>query len=99
MVFYDVDCCYQWAKEGEGWAPGAYDKLSELIKDVKKWRSADKKNNWQVLKACLAYVQSQNGIEVGATVPVKRKRKKTGSPKAVYQDVEELSDSDWEEES
>ena len=84
-------------KEGEGWAPAAYEKLSELIKEVKQWRSADKKNDWTVLKSCLHYVQSQNGIEAGATVPIKKKRKKTGSPKAVYQDVEELSDSDWED--
>ena len=87
-------------KEGEGWAPGAYVRLSELIRDVKKRRSADKKTNFTTLKACLRYVQSQNGIEEGSERPNKRKRNsKKGVEKAKYQAVEELSDDDWEPES
>ena len=83
-------------KEGEGWGPEAYPRLSELIREVKKFRSADKKTGFQRLRACLAYVQSQNGIDVGASEPSKKKRKKQ-TVKVVYQAIAELSDDDWEE--
>ena len=84
-------------KEGEGWSPAAYTRLSTLIKMVKDRRSAEKKLKWVNHYACLTYVQSQNGIEEGAREPSKKKSKKNKSPKAVYQDVEEYSDSDYEE--
>ena len=84
-------------KEGEGWSPAAYIMLSELIKQVKDRRLAEKRAKWRNHLACLAYVQSQNGIEEGAREPNKKKAKKGGSPKAVYQAVEELSDVDYEE--
>ena len=83
-------------KEGEGWAPQAYTKLTELIRQVKNQRAAEKNVKFRNFLACLAYVQSQNGIEEGATQPSKKKRKKQ-TVKVVYQEVEELGDDDWEE--
>ena len=63
-------------KEGEGWAPQAYTKLTELIHQVKNMRAAEKNVKFINFLACLAYVQSQNGIAEGATQPSKKKRKK-----------------------
>ena len=85
--------------KGEGWAPAAYTRLSELIKQVKTFRKTDKTNGWPRLKAALACVQAANNIDVGATGPAKKKKKKnTGAAKAVYMPVEVMSDDDCDEE-
>ena len=79
--------------KGEGWHSDAHLRLSELIKDVLAYRSAQKKENWAGQIACLRKVQELNGIDVGAKGPAKKKRKKN-VPKQTYVAVEELSDED-----
>ena len=85
-------------KEGEGWDPQAYERLNELIRAIKKWRSADKRKKWVQMQACLQFLQGHHGIEEGATGPVRKKRKKGETPKPVYKPIEVLSDSDWDDE-
>ena len=83
--------------KGEGWAPAAYTRLTELIKQVKAFRKSDKTNGWVRLQAALAYVQATNNIDVGATGPAKKKKKKnTGAAKPVYLPVEVMSDDDFD---
>ena len=87
-------------KKGQGWSAEAYEEMNKEVEKVKLFRAADKKDGWKTLKSALALVKTMNGIDLAATAPnKKRKRKgKADEPKVVYQKMADLSDDDFDDD-
>lgn len=76
--------------KGGGWAPEAYDALSQILGKIKAFRKADKANGWKVHNEMLELLRSSKGIT--EAVPSNKRKRSTAKPKPVYNDIAEYSD-------
>jgi hypothetical protein len=83
--------------KGGGWAPEAYDALSEYINKIKAFRKADKVKGWAVHKEMTNLLRANKGI-TDAEPSNKRKRKGRAVEERVYNDVVDVSDVEYSDD-
>ena len=83
--------------KGGGWAPEAYDALSEHINKIKAFRKVDKANGWAVHLAMTNLLRINKNI-TDAEPSKKRKRKGRAVEERVYNDVVDVSDVEYSDD-
>jgi hypothetical protein len=61
--------------EGAGWRPGAFTAFNTAVKDIVKFRKADKAKGYKIVRKCKKLVQDKHGVNKNANLG-KRKRGK-----------------------
>jgi hypothetical protein len=83
--------------KGGGWAPEAYDALSEYINRIKEFRKADKAKGWAVHEEMTNLLRTNKKI-TDTEPSKKRKRKGRAVEERIYNDVVDVSDVEYSDE-
>ena len=86
-------------KKGQGWSAEGYEEMNKEVNKVKKFRNTDKNKGWIVHRRALALAKTKAGVELAEKVSSKkRKRDKKDEAPVVHQQMEDLSDDDYEDD-